>query len=95
MQYFGGTYSVAATHDFTVVVIDPCLENATVAPNPQTNPPDYHYTASSPAADFTLTPFTIDPVFCIETFSCLTTVGPTDICTIVGVSTFSTTTGAF
>ena len=76
-------------------VINPCLNDATITPNAQTNPAGYAYTGASPPADFTLTPFTIVPMFCIETFSCTTVAGTPDICSIGGVSTFDSATGAF
>ena len=75
-------------------MIDPCLDHATIAPNPQNNPPDYLYTGYSPAADFALSLFTVFPPICTQTFSCLTQAGSPDICSIPGVSTFDTATGA-
>ena len=92
-QYTGAQYTFIS-YDFSVNVIDPCLNDATITPNAQTNPAAYSYTAFSPAATFTLNPFTIFPTFCVETFSCLTLVG-TEICSVPGVSTFDTTTGAY
>ena len=74
-KYSGGAQYPFFNYDFSVNVIDPCLTEATIVPaNKQTNPPDYYYTNFGPAADFTLTAFTIDPTFCAQTFSCLTLV---------------------
>lgn len=93
-QYGGAQYPVF-DFDFSVNVIDPCLNDATISGNTQTNPADYSYTGITPSADFTLTPFTINPTFCMQTFSCLTLVGTPDICSIPGVSSFDAATGAF
>ena len=95
-QYNGvpGYYN-SFSFPFTVNVIDVCLNNAVIMPSVQTNPPDYLYTAFAPPADFSLTPFTVFPPFCIETLSCATIVGPADLCSIPAVSTFDAVTGAF
>ena len=75
-------------------MIDPCLNDAVITPNAQTNPAAYSFTAFAPAATFTLNPFSIFPTFCVETLSCVTVVG-SEICSIAGVSTFDTATGDY
>ena len=72
------------TYDFEIEIIDPCLDHATLTPQSQTNPSTYYYTGDSPAAQFTLNPFEIEPEgFCTATYSCKVVSGPrTDLCTI-------------
>lgn len=77
---YSGTLYPSFEYDFTVNVINPCRNGATITPNSQTNPAAYAYTGSTPPAIFTLTPFTIDPSFCTQTFTCFTLIGTTGIC---------------
>ena len=74
------------TYDFEIDIIDPCLDHASLTPQSQTNPNTYYYTGDSPAAQFTLNPFEIEPEdFCTATvtYSCEVVSGPrTDLCTI-------------
>ena len=83
-RYFGGQYPVAGTHDFTVEVLDPCIDQAIVTPQAQANLPDYLYTGLAPVLKKTLTPFVVSPPdFCVPTFSCAIISGPQfDLCSL-------------
>lgn len=61
-QYDGPGYTTAGQLDFEIDVIDPCLNDATLTAQPQSNPSDYLYTGDSPKAQFTMNSFVIDPV---------------------------------
>ena len=84
-QYAGPGYTTAGQLDFEIDVIDPCLNDAILTAQPQTNPVDYLYTGDSPMAQFTMNPFIINPVgFCIVQHSCAMVSGPSafDLCSI-------------
>ena len=88
---------MAGKLDFDVKLIDPCLNLATIIATTQTNPADYAYTGASPFASFSLNPFTISPLFCVPTYSCLVIAGSSDMCSISGATTatFNTDTGSY
>ena len=87
-------------YDFTIEIIDPCIDNAILTPQPQTDPADYYYTGMTPAASFTLNQFVITPPhFCVSDHSCAVISGPRlDLCDIAdGLSTgiFTSLTGDY
>ena len=61
---------------------------------------NYEYTGNTPAIEFTMNPFTVQPAACAVTYSCALLAGSprTDICSITDgstVGTFDPTTGNF
>ena len=72
--------------DFLIFVIDPCIAHAVLTPAvlPQTDPDVYWYTDASPAATFTMAPFTVSPAgFCSATHSCAVISGSRlDLCNL-------------
>ena len=71
--------STTKTVQFTLKIVDPCLETAILTAYPQTNPDVYYYEPGK-VAQFTLEPFTIEPVgFCTATHTCSNLEG---LCTI-------------
>ena len=84
IKYFQHDQLTTNYYDFDIEIVDPCLNNAILIPEPQTDPPDYYYTGMSPSADFLLNPFIINPPnFCTADLSCAVSSGPrTDLCDI-------------
>lgn len=79
VKYQGAEFIYRGSLDIDVVIIDPCIDIVEVIAEPQTYPPQYLYDG-----DFT---WTVDPVYtidynCVVVYSCQTTAGPVDICSI-------------
>ena len=97
----GVEYSHMGSLDFEIVLIDPCLQTATVMATAQTAPSDYYYEQpSQPSLVWSVAPPYTTDYDCPIAYSCLVTASPAgvDICSIlVGASsaTFDSTGGVY
>ena len=60
----------------TLRVQDPCKDPESLSSSSQTDPPAYKYSGDSPAINFVINPFVVEPPICTIKYDCSVLSGP-------------------
>ena len=89
------TYTEGGFLEIIIDLVNPCDDPVSLTDPGQIDPANYYYTGSTPAVQFVLTPFVVDPSICTVTYACLSNTGTrTDLCS-ASEATFDPTSGHY